>query len=337
MSDEVKGGNVTRSDVARLAGVSTAVVSYVLNDGPRPVAGATRQRVLDAIEHLQYRPNAAARALKNGTMKTIGLIVPDISNPYFADFAREVSTAAFGVNHAMLLGDANNDPEREHAQVRSLVDRQVDGILLISLRPREELRMLGSEPIPIVLLDQLEDDAGTKTVVIDNYGGAVKAVSHLMSHGHREVAFIGGPVGMPGADARLSGWLDCQYHLSDERRQSLIFRAPFSRQGGYEAGLALLASGDVPRAAFVSSDVQAIGLLLACRERGVSVPHDLAIVSFDGTEEAAYSAPPLSAVRQPMSEIAAAAVRTLLDTQDRFAPHQTIESELILRESCGTH
>lgn len=321
----------TRADVALRSGVSAAVVSYVLNDGPRPVAPQTRDRVLQAVRDLGYRPNAMARALRRGRMDAVGLVVPDIGNPYFAEFAREVTTRAADRQHAVLLSDASNDPEREHQHVQSLIQRQVDGILLISLRPHEQIAALREEATPIVIVDQVDESDPTRSVVIDNDGGARTAVQHLLDHGHRRVAFIGGPAGMPGADARRSGWREA---LGGPEDSSLVYEAPFSRRGGHAAARSLLAGPDRPTAVFVSSDVQAIGALSACSELGVRVPEDLAVISFDGTEESEFASPPLTVMRQPIGEIAEAALRSLLDG-DELPPHTTIASELVVRRSCG--
>jgi len=146
---------VTRADVARRAGTSTAVVSYVVNDGPRPVAAETRQRVLDAIAELGYRPNRVAQALRGQRSRVLGLIVPDISNPFYAELARVIENSADLLGYTLVLGNSEQDAQRELRYVRTFLDRQVDGLFLISGSSSEELMTLSSEvAIPFVLLDR---------------------------------------------------------------------------------------------------------------------------------------------------------------------------------------
>lgn len=326
----------TRMDVARLSGVSGAVVSYVLNGGPRPVSADTRARVLAAIEQLNYRPNAAARALRLRRTNAIGLILPDIGNPYFGEFAKAIEDAAFDRGYALLLGNSSNDPQREAAQLDSFIDRQVDGLLVISVRKYAELSVVREAKIPLVVIDQPEKGVDIATVVIDNYRGARAAVDHLRSHGHHRIALVGGPPQLPGSQARQAGWRDALADLAAEERQRLQVVAPFTRLGGLEATLQLMSTKDRPTAIFASSDVQAIGVLRACAQLGLRVPEDLALVSFDGTQGAEFTAPPLTVIRQPVEMIAGTALDMLLtppgelDSRQRVVPH-----ELIRRGSCG--
>jgi LacI family transcriptional regulator len=321
----------TRADVARLAGVSTAVVSYVINGGPRPVAAATRERVLKSLQTLNYRPNAAARALKLRKVSAVGLVVPDVSNTYFGALARSVSSQAFESGYALLLGDANNSLEREAEQIRSLIGRQVDGLIVVSLSPDAD-DDIGSTPT--VFLDK-RVQPGEPSIVVDNYGGATAAVEHLIWHGKKTIGYIGGPVGFPGSDERLNAWRDAVNRARLSESLAHQVRSEFSRRGGYDAAHALLdGSGKRPDAIFVSSDVQALGLLLACRELGVRVPEDLAVVSFDGTDDAVYSDPPLTAVEQPVDTIAAMALQAVL-SDGPHEPRTDIPLELVIRRSCG--
>jgi LacI family transcriptional regulator, galactose operon repressor len=326
------GRSVTRSDVARRAGVSTAVVSYVVNNGPRPVAAATRMRVLAAMSELGYRPNATARALRLRRASAVGLVVPDISNIYFGSLAGVLSSRAFDAGLALLLGDSENSLARESAQIESLVGRQVDGLIIISLDPGSSADTGG---IPTVYLD-MRTQADQSVIAIDNYGGARLAVEHLEAHGRTRIAHIGGPIGGPGADERHRGWRDAVLACGLELDESLVRRREFSRLGGFEAGGELLRLPDPPDAVFVSSDVQALGLLSAAHRLGVTVPRAVAVISFDGTEDAVFSDPPLTAIEQPVEEIAAAALNAVLDQHDE--PVRTyVRVTLTARESCGCH
>ncbi len=327
----------TRNDVARLSGVSTAVVSYVLNNGPRPVAEATRQRVLDAMAELNYRPNATARALRLRKTSTLGLLVPDISNPFFAEFAKAVQDAAFPRGYAVTYADTESDHEREREQIRSLADRQVDGVLMIGRTPRADLTPFSEAAIPIVVFDRFEGDRDVPTVVIDDYLAARAGVEHLRSHGHERIALIGGPDEIPAARARHRAWAEVVAPWG-EAPAELFVASGFSRTGGYRAAHELLARDVAPTAVFISSDIQAIGALRAFAEAGVRVPDDLAVLSFDGTQEADFSSPPLSVIRQPLETMAATALGLLLDDDSRAAGiHRVVPHALVLRSSCGRH
>ena len=320
----------TRSDVARHAGVSTAVVSYVVNNGPRPVAPATRQKVLDSMNTLGYRPNAVARALRLRRATAVGLVLPDVSNTYFGALARELSDRAFTAGYALLLGDSNNDPDRERAQIESLVSHQVDGLVVLSLTPASTAEVGDT---PTVYLDQ-RSRSGQASIVVDNAGGCRLAVEHLAWHGRRHIAHLGGLPGAPGADDRAEGWRTAVAAAGLEPGE--LAQAEYSREGGHAAALALLSSEPAPDAVYVASDVQALGLLLAARELGISVPEQLAVISFDGTEDAVFSDPPLTAIEQPIDRIADAALTTVLG-ESHADGRQDIPVDLVIRRSCGCH
>ncbi|WP_158564037.1 LacI family DNA-binding transcriptional regulator [Jiangella anatolica] len=330
MNDTQRRRAPTRTDVARLAGVSTAVVSYVTNDGPRPVAAATREKVLAAMRELDYRPNAVARALRLQRAQAVGLVVPDVSNTYFGALARELSNQAFTAGYALLLGDSDDDPDREQAQIESLVSHQIDGLIIVSLAPDSVAEVNGT---PTVYLNQ-RSQPGQLSLIVDNEGGARLAVAHLAGHGLRRIAHLGGREGAPGADERRAGWAAELAATGLEAEPALIVQAEYSRIAGHEAAVELLTRTPRPDAVFVASDVQALGLLAAARELGISVPHDLAVVSFDGTDDAVFSDPPLTAVEQPIPAIAEAALQAVLG-QATPAAAGLVPVRLVVRASCG--
>src|SRR5882757_8802005 len=172
----------TRRDVARLAGTSEALVSYVLNGGPRRVAPPTRERILAAIDQLGYRPNAVARSLKTSRTMTIGLVVPDNSNPFFAELARVIEDVGFASGYTMLLGNAMGDDAREAAYIRTLLDRQVDGLIVVPAHgPRSWITELSDQAVPRLVLDRELELPGATQVLTDNEGGGYQATSHLVS------------------------------------------------------------------------------------------------------------------------------------------------------------
>nr|WP_052206813.1 LacI family DNA-binding transcriptional regulator [Sinomonas humi] len=322
----------TRKDVARLAGVSSAVVSYVVNGGPKKVSPATEAKVRDAIAALGYRPNAAARALKLGSSEMLGMVVPDATNSFFATLAHAVEEAAAERGYALLIANSGGSLSAERRQVENLVSRRVDGVFLCSVLFEPDLRDLEAAEIPAVLLNHSAESPGFDSVGVALQDGARLAVEHLAQHGHRKIGLIMGTNTGGDLDAREVGW---RQGIEEAGLQAgPVMRGPFSREGGYRAGKWLLNEADRPTAVFASSDLQAVGLLKACHEAGVRVPEDLAVVSFDGSAEAEYSWPPLTTVAQPVEDMARAAVEALVGggghKRNRIFP-----GTLIRRASCG--
>lgn len=324
--------SATRADVARLAGVSPAVVSYVLNDTDRPVSPATRSRVEEAIKALRYRPNAIARALRHGSTQTIGLLLPDSSNPLFAELCQELESAAAAAGYALILTNARGDASHEAQQLRNLIDRQVDGLIVISSSSAdpyaEQLRAFG---VPIVIMDRTAPLDGITTIGVDFERSSAIAVEHMLSHGHRVVAAVLGNDGSPSTIARERGWTGALRAAGAHEGPTV--RVPYDRQGGYEAGLALLGREDPPSAVFVSSDLQAVGFLRAAHELGITVPTQTAIISFDGSLECEFTWPPLSVVQQPLAELARRTIDAL--RSQAVGGHTVVQTRLITRASCG--
>ena len=313
---------VTRNDVAEYAGVSTAVVSYVVNEGPRKVAPETRARVLDAIRALGYRPNATARALRMGTTRTFGLITPDGGNPLFAELAKAIDREAAARGYVVLQTSADGDPLTERAKIAELLTRQVSGLLLVA--PTAD-PSLDDVEVPVIAINRV---LPTVSSVRPAYReGARLGVEHLISHGHRRIGLVIGGAGHP---ERELGWRDALEAAG--LAEGPVARATFSREGGYRAAQTLLESQ--PTAIFGSSDLQAIGVLRALHEAGVDVPGDVAVAAFDGTPETEYTWPPLTVVRQPVEQLAREAVRRLIEGEESTEA-LTVPTELILRRSCG--
>ncbi|ROS49003.1 LacI family DNA-binding transcriptional regulator [Frigoribacterium sp. PhB24] len=326
-------GQVTRSDVARYAGVSTAVVSYVVNAGPRPVAEATATRVREAIRVLGYRPNASARALRTGSTRMLGLVVPEIGNPLFAELAVAVEQTAARLGYAVLLVNSESDPRLERHLIQSLVARQVDGIMLSTVQYGSAVVDLSSLAVPAVLLNTFEGRQGVETVGVDARAGARAGVEHLIGHGHDRVALIIGDSG-EGVEAREQGWLDAT--RAGGLDDGPLVRTSFTRRGGYDAATRLFSGPRPPSALFASSDLQAVGALRALDELGLRVPDDVAVVCFDGTDAADFATPQLSTVRQPVERMADEAVLRLVTPREGGPPrHSSFVPELRTGRSCG--
>lgn len=323
----------TRNDVARAAGVSPAVVSYVLNNGPRPVSDAARQRVLAAVETLGYRPDGLARSLRSGRTQTLGLVVPDASNPFFAELALAIEDAAFARGYAVMVCNSADDLERERTYIASLAERRIDGLVLVSAIAGQDLSAVTSLKIPVIALDRSPDDSPVSTIRAANLDGARHGTQHLLDHGHRTVAFVAGPdTGV--SDARRLGWAGA---LSDTgAARGVEVDVPFTYAGGRDAALELTARGEPTSSALVSSDIQALGLISGLAAVGVRVPRDVAVVSIDGTTAGMYAMPSLTSVAQPIRHMGTAAVLHLVDNpMDTI--HLALSNELVIRRSCGCH
>jgi LacI family transcriptional regulator len=327
---------VTRADVARRAGTSPALVSYVLNRGPRKVAPATEARILKAIDELGYRPNAVARSLRMARGHSLGLILPDSSNPYFALLARAVEEVAYRHGYPLFVGNAADATEREIGYLHAFVDRQVEGLLVI---PTAEDTTLTQEftkvGVPLVVLDRALDQTVFANVVAASVDGSRDAVQHLIEHGHTRIACLSGPE-VSTSQERVSGYRQALVDAGLEPGR--VLARPFGGSAGYEALPALMEGPDRPSALFVTSDLAAMGLLRAAFDMGLDVPGDLAVVSFDGVEYAAYTRPGLTTVSQPITQMAEVATQLLMDALGGGSiPPGTraLPTRLVRRGSCG--
>lgn len=336
---------VTRDDVARLAGTSTAVVSYVINNGPRPVAPATRERVLAAIKQLGYRPDRVAQAMASRRTDLIGLIVPDARQPFFAEMAHAVEQAASERGKMVLVGNSDYLDEREVHYLRAFLGMRVSGLILISQGPSENAAAeIDAWDARVVLLHERPEAIDDVAVVTDDVGGAQLATRHLLEHGHPYVACIGGieeitpAVGDPVAD-HVEGWRRAMAEAGLDTAGRL-FHSPYNRYDAYQVALGLLSGPDRPPAVFCATDDQAIGVLRAARELRIDVPGELAVAGFDDVKEAALTDPPLTTVASDRQAMARAAVDLVLDdgvreTGSRRERLRQFPSRLVVRRSCG--
>ncbi|WKD33955.1 LacI family DNA-binding transcriptional regulator [Streptomyces xanthophaeus] len=335
---------VTRDDVARLAGTSTAVVSYVINNGPRPVAPATRERVLAAIKELGYRPDRVAQAMASRRTDLIGMIVPDARQPFFAEMAHAVEQAAAERGKMVLVGNSDYRTEREVHYLRAFLGMRVSGLILVSQGMSEQAASeIEAWDARVVLLHERPEAIDDVAVVTDDIGGAQLATRHLLEHGHEYVACIGGventpSVGDPVAD-HVEGWRRAMQE-SGRSVEGRLIEAPYNRYDAYRVALEVLARPDRPTAIFCATDDQAIGVLRAARELRIEVPGELAVAGFDDVKEAALTDPPLTTIASDRPAMARAAVDLVLDDGLRVAGSRRerlkqFPSALVVRRSCG--
>ena len=322
----------TAAEVARLAGVSPAVVSYVLNEGPRPVAPATAERVRDAVRRLDYRPNRAARALRVGSTGMVGLILPSVTNPFFAAVSEAFQAVAHRQGLAVIAASSDAVLAHERELVESLPRHGIDALVVATVMHPGDSAAMPDPGLPTVVINSASPVPGFHALGPDATQGARIAVDHLLAvHGHASVALVTGESGVERAGSRELGWQQAVRTRGAERGP--LVRVPFDRPGGRDAAAQLLALPVRPTAVFASSDAQAFGLLHGFRTAGVRVPEDIAVVGFDGTDDGTYAAPPLTSARQPVAAMAEAAVEAL---QHPLGPtHELFALDLVVRESCG--
>ncbi|KPI22033.1 transcriptional regulator, LacI family [Actinobacteria bacterium OV450] len=321
-------------------------MSYVINNGPRPVAPATRERVLAAIKELGYRPDRVAQAMASRRTDLIGMIVPDARQPFFAEMAHAVEQAAAERGKMVLVGNSDYRDEREVHYLRAFLGMRVSGLILVSQGMSERAASeIEAWDARVVLLHERPEAIDDVAVVTDDIGGAQLATRHLLEHGHEYVACIGGventpSVGDPVAD-HVEGWRRAMQE-SGRSTEGRLFEAPYNRYDAYRVALEVLSGPDRPPAIFCATDDQAIGVLRAARELRIDVPGELAVAGFDDVKEAALTDPPLTTIASDRPAMARAAVDLVLDDGLRVAGSRRerlkqFPSALVIRRSCGCH
>ncbi|MFJ3819643.1 LacI family DNA-binding transcriptional regulator [Streptomyces nodosus] len=334
----------TMADVARRAGVSVATVSHVLNE-TRRVLPHTRRAVLDAVEALGYTPNTLARSLVTSRTRSIGLAVSAISNPYFTEILQGVEARALEHGYGLLIADPHDDPEQECKAVRLLHERRVDGVIVApSADPRGLLALLARHSVPTVFLDRLveEERAGASfrfdQVCAENTAPMARLVSHLAGAGHRRIGLVAGLPGLSTTTERIDGYRHGLVAAGLPHDERLVTGGDSAAEGAERATTALLSLADPPTALVTANNAMTIGALRALRERGLSVPDDLALCCFDDFAWADLFAPRLTAISQPSKEIGARAVQLLLDrldAPDRPSRTERLSCAFVHRTSCG--
>ncbi|MBB5079408.1 LacI family DNA-binding transcriptional regulator [Nonomuraea endophytica] len=318
---------ITLADVARRAGTSTAVVSYVINDGPRPVAAATRERVLAAAAELGYRPNRIARALRSRTTGVVGLILANALNPYFGALAEHVEQALAEHDRLMLIGNAGYSAERQRHLVERFLAAQVDALVIVSADADDDVaRHAERAGVPAVYLHNGPVAGRAPVVAADNEHAVREAVAHLRAHGHHDLAFLAGPDDAGPVGLRRRTWQD------SAAPGAVALRSTYSRADADALTRRLIAGGAMPRALITATDEQAVGVLAGACAAGLAVPADLAVISLDGTPGSAHTAPALTVTRQPVAAMARQAVGLLFG---QAAPAPAPRATLITRRSCG--
>lgn len=330
--------SVTIRDVARRAGVSVATVSRVVNRSPHRVSPQTQRRVHTAVRVLGYRANIIAQGLKKRSSRTVALIVPDISNPFFPAIARGIEDTARARGYAVLLCNTYEDLAREQAYLALLRNRWVDGVVFATVGSNtRHLRALRRARLPVVLVARDVEGLSIDTVRVDNFRGEYEATRHLLQLGHRRIAHIGGPPALHVAAERRRGYREA-LRTAGLERDGTIVEGDFTADGGRRAMAALLRIRPPVTAVVAANDLMAIGAMEALRQAGARIPEDVAVVGFDDITFASLVSPALTTVAQPkyrMGQMAMERLLQLLDGADVRTRQTVLVPELVIRESCG--
>lgn len=325
------------SDVAKQANVSPATVSRVLRQ-PDLVNKKTREKVLKVVSELNYKPHMIASQFRTQETKTILVIVPDITRPFFSEVLRGIEHMALKHGYQVILGDTENNIEREKEYVELMYKKQADGVLLLTARMDSKSLKELSNSFPMVLACEYVDELDIPTVSIDNISGARKLTEHLINAGHKKIAYISGPMNVILSRDRLRGFQQAmaQYDLPVD--PSYIQEGDYEIESGYNQMVKLLALEDPPTAVFVFNDEMALGTIKAVQDHGLKVPEDIAVVGFDNLKMATIFSPRMTTIDQPKYEIGQRATNMLLTLMKGGSLEKkkiVLKDELIIRESCG--
>jgi LacI family transcriptional regulator len=324
----------TMRDVAERAGVSVTTVSHVINE-TRPVSDELRRRVLTSMELLGYQPNRLARSLRRGQTHTIGMIIPDSANPFFAEMARGVEDTSFEHGYSVILCNSDGDLNKELLYTNVLTEKRVDGILFVAAGlSTDRIRDLQTQRIPLVVVDRDLPDAAVDSVLTDNAQGGWLAARHLIDLGHRRIACITGPSDVTPSAERVTGYRQAMIEAGVPVDKSLIVRGDFQYDSAYRASIQLLQMKNPPTAIFACNDLMAVAVMSAALEHGRQVPGDLSVVGFDDVRLAAFANPPLTTIVQPKYEMGVVAATMLLERMrdlEMPAHRRVLETDLVTR------
>lgn len=304
--------NITIYDVAREANVSMATVSRVVNGNPN-VKPVTRKKVLEVIERLGYRPNAVARGLASKKTTTVGVIIPDISNIFFAELARGIEDIATMYKYNIILSNSDQNKDKELHLLNTMLGKQVDGIVFMGGNITEEhVVEFEKSPVPIVLAGSIEETEQIPSVNIDYEMAVFDSVNEFINKGHKHIAFVVGPLHEPkNTERKLKGYQRALQEAGLPYNEELIVEGDYSYDSGLEAFEKLLEPAERPTAILVGSDEMALGVVHGAEDKGYKIPEDFEVVTSDNTRLSLMVRPQLTTIVQPLYDIGAVAMRLL--------------------------
>lgn len=327
--------------IAAEAGVSIATVSRVIN-GRETVDPRLRDQVLEAIDRLDYRPNGIARSLRLRRTATLGAVIPSITNPYFTEVVRAMQDTATEYGYTLLVTNSDRDVAKEEAALAIFLDRQVDGVVLVSAatgsEPSVALRALLDHGTPIVALDRALTYLDLDQVTVNTRSGAREAVAHLVARGRRRIAFLAGPPSIFTATEKLAGYRDGLAEAGLPEDDALIFPGDYTVESGETQALALLALRSRPDALLVANNLMTLGAIRVLLRQQIAIPQEIAVVGYDDVPWTDVVRPTVTVVSQPTYELGKRAIELLVArlTRDGVAPsraNEVLPTLLIVRES----
>ena len=329
--------NTTIKDVAKLAGVHPSTVSRVINDDPR-ISEKTKKKILLIVNKLRYTPNAIARGLKTKRTYTLGMLIPDITNPFFAEIARGVEDVANKNNFNVILCNTDDKLKKERIYLQILRGKRVDGLILGTAHVKDKsILELEMKKFPYILISRNIEGLDKNCIIVDDVEGGMMATEYLIKLGHRRIAHITGPLKTRSALNRLKGYKLALKKYKIKYQEELVEEGDFRIKGGYQAMKKFLKLLEPPRAIFAANDLLALGAMQAIQKKNFHIPEDFSVVGFNDIELASFVYPALTTIRQPMLEMGELAVKMLLRIieEGEFNQRRVIlQPKLIIRESC---
>ncbi|MBZ4645929.1 MAG: LacI family transcriptional regulator, repressor for deo operon, udp, cdd, tsx, nupC, and nupG [Petroclostridium sp.] len=325
----------TIKEVAELAGVSVATVSRVLNNSDS-VLPTTRDKVLEAMEQLQYQPNLLARHLRCSETKLILVIIPSIANLFFSEVVKGMQDAARTYGYNILLCATENDAERLQVYINLLKSRQADGAIFVSTIIDDKTLTEIADSYPVVQCSEYKEGLNISYVTIDNRLAAYHGVQHLIKIGRRRIAFINGREDHLSTRLRLEGYKQALSDYKIEYCEELVRNGLYGIKSGHRIMRQLLDLKEPPDGVLASSDMMAIGAIKVAKQMGFQVPGDIAVVSFDNTRSASIFEPSITSIAQPMYDLGQCSVEILIkkiNSQDKYEEKLVLEHELVIRQS----
>ncbi|CAH8235547.1 substrate-binding domain-containing protein [Vibrio aestuarianus] len=316
----------TMKDIARLAGVSTSTVSHVINKS-RFVSEDIAERVNKAAQDLNYAPSALARSLKMNRTRTIGMLVTTSTNPFFGEVVKGVERSCYHKGYNLILCNTEGDNERMKASINTLLQKRVDGLLLMcSTLEGERIEVFDRYPdIPVVVMDWGPMLFASDKIQDNSLSGGYIATNYLIECGHKEIGCITGPLIRHQAQMRYEGYKRAVLEAGLEINPQWIVESDFECEGGYEAFNRMLEKGPLPSSIFVSNDMMAMGVINAAHEKGIRIPEDVSIMGYDDIHIARFMSPALTTVHQPKYRLGKVAVETLLKKLEK----ETLEPQVV--------
>lgn len=327
----------TMKDIARLANVSTSTVSHVINNS-RFVSDEIREKVMNVVHQLNYTPSALARSLKVKETKTLGMLVTASNNPFFAEVVSAVENYCHQHNYNLILSNTNGDLERLQKSLQTLLQKQVDGLLLMCTETHFQHHRLNLN-LPIVIMDWWPTELNADKICENSELGGYMATKSLIQHNHRNIAIITGNLHKPIAQNRLNGYKKALSEANIAVHNEWIIESHFDFEGGVVGMEKILQQPNRPTAVFACSDTIALGAYQTAWRHGLQIPQDISIIGYDDIILAQYLSPPLTTIHQSKQELGKLAVKTLLERIKNISKSYstlTLEPQLIWRESVAT-